>query len=54
MAEDQGSVPQPTGGTTRSAGSRWAGRALDVGVRVGGLAIAIKLLQNMMVHYFPF
>ncbi len=44
MAEDQGALPQPAEDTTRSTGSRWAGRAVDAGVRVGGLAIAILIV----------
>ena len=42
MAQDQGT---PTaGGTASAAGSMWATRARDVGVRAGGLAIAIVLV----------
>lgn len=44
MADDPGSVSPPAGSSTRSTGSRWAGRALDAGVRVGGLAIAILVV----------
>ena len=40
----QGDDAGPASMGAPGAGSRWAGRAMDVGIRVGGLAIAIVLV----------
>ena len=44
MADNRTAMPPPPSVVGDSAGERWSGRARDVGLRLGGLAIAIVLV----------